>query len=332
MIKKYLLTALIALLSFTAFSQLTTKELAKKYISNFSTMAVREMKRSKVPASITLAQGMLESGYAQSDLAKETRNHFGIKCGKDWTADKYYYDDDAKDECFRKYDSVEDSYADHSEFLSSRDRYAFLFELPTTDYKGWANGLKRAGYATDPNYPTRLIKIIEDNNLTTFDSDTEGVVLRTVAKSKTKSNVPVASAKSRNPGTDEFVVDPFYSHDVKYNNGVKYIVIKEGDSFERISQEFGLKSWEIVKYNDLGSSQTIADLTYIYIAPKKCKANKAHLSHTVKKGDTLYSISNKYGVKLKRLIRFNRMSPNSTLKEGDVINLRSKKSATTIES
>lgn len=325
MIKKYLLLSILIFSSFTLFAQVTTKDLATSYISKYSAMAVREMQRSKVPASITLAQGMLESDYGRSNLAKDTRNHFGIKCGKDWIADKYYYDDDAKDECFRKYDSVEDSYADHSEFLSARERYASLFELPTTDYKGWANGLKKAGYATDVNYPKRLIKIIEDNNLTAFDSDTEGVVLKPGPKLKTVTKT--TTPKNKKAGTDEFVIDPFFNHDIYYNNGVRYIKTTEGDTFERISQEFGLKSWELAKYNDLGSSQTIQDVTYLYISPKKCKANKAHQTYTVKKGDTLYSISNKYGVKLSRLRKFNKLSSNSTIKEGEVINLRSKKKA-----
>ena len=323
MIKKPLLLSVILFFTINTFSQVTTKELATSYISKFSAMAIREMQRSKVPASITLAQGMLESDYGRSTLAKDTRNHFGIKCGKDWTADKYYYDDDAKDECFRKYDSVEESYSDHSEFLASRDRYASLFDLPTTDYKGWAFGLKKAGYATDVNYPTRLIKIIEENNLSVFDSNTDDVAQKTGPTLKTDPKKIII--KSKNPGSDEFVVDPYYNHDVFYNNGVRYINIIDGDTFERISKEFGLRNWELAKYNDLGSSQTIQDVTYLYISPKKGKANKVHQSHTVKKGDTLYSISNKYGVKLSKLMRFNTLSANSTLKEGDVINLRCKK-------
>lgn len=316
MTKRALLTLLYFSITIALFGQATTKELAETYVRNYSSMAVREMQRSKVPASITLAQGMLESDYGRSDLAKESKNHFGIKCGKDWNGDKLYHDDDAKDDCFRKYDSVEDSYSDHSEFLAKRDRYATLFNLPTTDYKGWANGLKKAGYATDPNYAPRLIKIIEDNNLNLFDSDTEGVVLKKSEAAKTSKSKKIQ---------DKFVVDPFFSHEVEYNNGVKYIVVRDGDTFERISNEFGLRSWELAKYNDLNGSQTIDNLPYLYIAAKKGKAHFSHETHKVKKGETLYSISNKYGLKLNKLKYYNHLNTNSAIKEGDVLNLRKRK-------
>lgn len=316
--KKSVISTLILLLATSVFSQVTTKELAVAYIRNYSSMAVREMKRSKVPASITLAQGMLESDYGRSDLAKESLNHFGIKCGKDWTGDKIYHDDDAKNDCFRKYESVEDSYSDHSEFLAGRDRYASLFELATTDYKGWATGLRRAGYATDPNYSNRLIKIIEENNLSHFDSDSEGVVLKPSEKGQKVKTKKI---------TDKFVVDPFFSHEVKYNNGVRYVDVKDGDTFERITREFGLKSWELAKYNELNGSQTIDDLNYLYISPKRNKAHVSHNTHTVRKGDTLFSISNKYGVKLSKLMRYNRLNFGSSIKVGDILNLRKRKLA-----
>ncbi|MBP8849290.1 MAG: glucosaminidase domain-containing protein [Breznakibacter sp.] len=319
--KRYFLCLLIALLNSSLFAQVTTKELADAYIKNYSAAAVREMQRSKVPASITLAQGMLESDYSRSKLAKESKNHFGIKCGKDWIGDKVYHDDDIKDDCFRKYDSVEESYADHSDFLSKRERYASLFELNKTDYKGWAHGLKKAGYATDPNYATRLIKIIEDNNLSRFDSETPSVVLKTNTKEGSKGTKKIGKKSS-----DKYEIDPFFSHNVEYNNGVKYINVKDGDTYARISREFGLKSWELARYNDLPTLETSDDLPdYLYIAPKKGKAHPKHLTHTVKKGDTLVGISNKYGLKLSKLLSYNSLQRSSVIKEGTKLKLRSKK-------
>ena len=142
------------------------------YIEKWAPVAVEEMYRSGVPASITLAQGILESRYGLSELASKGNNHFGIKCHKDWKGRTMAYDDDAKGECFRVYDSAQESFRDHSDFLRYRDRYKFLFEFDTKDYKSWAYGLKKAGYATDPNYPAKLIKYIEDYGLSRYDSMT----------------------------------------------------------------------------------------------------------------------------------------------------------------
>jgi len=139
------------------------------YIAKYKSIAIREMKIYKIPASITLAQGMIESGCGKSKLAINTMNHFGIKCQNDWPGDTYLYDDDEKNECFRKYNSVDESYRDHSLFLTTRSRYAALFTLPLNDYKGWAYGLKKAGYATNPDYANILIRLIETNKLYLFD-------------------------------------------------------------------------------------------------------------------------------------------------------------------
>ncbi len=156
--RRSLLLVLLNLLLCTSWSQTGGKMTRYQYFEKFHEMAVEEMNRSGVPASITLAQGALESADGNSSLAREANNHFGIKCHEDWTGKKVYQDDDSKDECFRKYYSVEDSYRDHSDYLKAKSRYAFLFELELTDYKGWARGLKKAGYATSPTYADRLIK------------------------------------------------------------------------------------------------------------------------------------------------------------------------------
>jgi flagellum-specific peptidoglycan hydrolase FlgJ len=158
----------------TAFSiwgkaQNVAKTTTEQYIQQYKDVAIAEMKRSRIPASITLAQGILESGNGNSRLATEANNHFGIKCKKEWTGRTLYEDDDAPQECFRAYPTAEDSYRDHSDFLMKSSRYAFLFDLTPTDYKGWAEGLKKAGYATNPNYPQLLINFIEKHNLQQYD-------------------------------------------------------------------------------------------------------------------------------------------------------------------
>jgi len=159
---------LILAFQFPGFSQ--KKITVEEYIDKYQDLAISEMKKHRIPASIKMAQAILESGSGNSELAVKANNHFGIKCHKGWTGKTYHKDDDEKDECFRKYKSPEDSYRDHSHFLTSRDRYKSLFDLEITDYKGWAYGLKQAGYATNPRYPELLIRIIEVNGLTRLDA------------------------------------------------------------------------------------------------------------------------------------------------------------------
>ena len=161
------LVLFLLLFSFQLSAQNMTRD---EYIDKYKDEAIYQMKKYKIPASITLAQGILESGDGNSELAKKSNNHFGIKCHSDWKGERVYHDDDIKDECFRKYNTVRDSYDDHSEFLL-RSRYADLFEYALTDYKSWAKGLKKAGYATNPNYAKLLIKIIEENELYKLDNE-----------------------------------------------------------------------------------------------------------------------------------------------------------------
>lgn len=279
-----------------------------QYIEKYNEWAIMNMKRSGVPASITLAQGLLESGNGNSRLSREANNHFGIKC-HDWTGAKVYHHDDRRNECFRKYNSVYDSYADHARFLSTRSRYAFLFDLDITDYKGWARGLKKAGYATDPNYAKRLIDIIENHELYVFDKEAKG------DRSWRKQ-------RDRRDGEDDYVVDPFVEHEVQYNNGVKYIVVKPGDTFSSISEEFDLRDWELPKYNDLEQGGRATDYKYLYIAPKRNKAHPDHETHQVKDGQTMFEISQIYGVKLSRLYRLNDMPEGREPRPGDRLNLR----------
>jgi len=312
MIRKLVLLSTVFTISFfTLSAQSSRKYTTSDYIDLYKDLAVKEMKRTGIPASITMAQGILESGNGNSTLARKSNNHFGIKCHNDWNGKKVYHDDDRRNECFRKYKTVYESYIDHSDFLTGKQRYASLFDLKTTDYKGWAKGLKKAGYATDPKYAHRLIKIIEENKLYLLDEDK--------AWKRSDSN------DNKSPGgNDRFVISPYNTHVPDYNNGVKYIRVEDGDTFDAIVNEFGMRQWEIYHYNDLPTDADISKYRYLYIQPKKGKANRKHEYHVIKEGEDLHYISQKYGVKLKKLLRFNGLQEDSKIKAGDRLNLRKK--------
>lgn len=295
---------------------LSAKMTPRDYVDKYSDLAVKEMKRSGVPASITLSQGMLESSYGNSTLATKANNHFGIKCHNDWKGKTMHRDDDRPNECFRSYKSVYESFQDHSNFLRERKRYELLFTLKTTDYKGWSKGLKKAGYATDPHYPKRLIKLIEDYELYKYDKDVDSKDILTnddFKKVSVRKNI------------DGFVIDLDNNHEVKYNNGVKYITVREDDSFERISEEFELRPWELYTYNDLSSDASVSDYRYLYIQPKRGRAHKKHESYKLKAGETLHYVSQKYGVKLRKIYKFNNLDKGDKPNVGDRIYLRRKK-------
>ena len=206
-----------------------------EYIKQYAPLAVEQMRRHKIPASITLAQGLLESGAGQSKLARKSNNHFGIKCGGGWRGRTVRHDDDARNECFRAYRNPMDSYEDHSLFLRRGARYAFLFNLKITDYRGWARGLKKAGYATDPSYANRLITIIEDYDLYKYDS--QGIVRNWEKLVKKKP----------------WLARP---HQVFIANGIAYVVARDGDTFQALGKEFGISWKKLVKYNDLQKDYT----------------------------------------------------------------------------
>jgi hypothetical protein len=291
-----------------AYSQITPEQ----YISTFSDLAVKEMKRAGVPASITLAQGMLESGNGNSYLATKGKNHFGIKCHK-WTGDKIYRDDDAKDECFRKYKNVEQSFIDHSNFLKENSRYHFLFDLEITDYKAWAKGLKKAGYATNPNYATSLINLIEKHELYNFD----------LGISKPKEDKPTKRPeRTKAPVKDDFIVNP-YLNAYNYNNNVPYIVVVDTIEIADLARQLDMMRWQLVKYNDLDKNSILYPGDNIYIKPKRNKAEKQYNVHIVEQNETVRDISEKYAVKSKKLLKFNDLTDiDQELKVGSEIKLR----------
>lgn len=287
----------------------TTQE---EYIRAYKDIAIDEMKKYKIPASITLAQGMLESGSGNSNLAVKANNHFGIKC-HGWTGRKFYMDDDEENECFRSYRNPEDSYHDHSLFLTQRSRYEKLFKLNITDYKGWARGLKEAGYATNPRYPELLISLVERFDLTKYDKQALGekVVEKPLKKQK---ELP-------NPSHFEVVDKTNRGRFIFVNNRVKLIIAREGDNIKSLTKELNMYSYQIAKYNDMEKGQEIKAGQVVYLQNKKRKSFEYDY-HIVKKGETLRSISQLYGVKLKRLFKLNKMSETSILSIDKKIKLK----------
>ena len=298
-----------------------------EYISMYKDLAVADMKKFGIPASIKLAQGILESGSGNSELARKANNHFGIKCHKGWRGKSFRMDDDEKNECFRKYRKPEDSYHDHSMFLTTRDRYAGLFKLQVTDYKSWAYGLKAAGYATNPRYPELLIKIIEKNQLHRFDngnSRLEALATDDIGSGNTVEDVNAAEVVDyREVFSDSPVVyKSERGRPVYENNSRKFIFIKSGDNFYSIAGEFQIYAWQLWKYNELDKKQTLKEDDILYLEKKRRRAAKGNKTHVVQPGETMACISQVYGIKLKRLYRMNDLTEGTRPAPGEELRLR----------
>ncbi len=283
--------------------KLTTR---KQYIEKYSEEAINQMVEYKIPASITLAQGILESRNGNSELARYGNNHFGIKCHK-WEGAEIYQDDDLKNECFRKYASALESFIDHSIFLSTRSRYASLFNLKLSDYKGWAKGLKKAGYATNPKYADILIALIENHKLYQYDKSSY-----IAQKIPLKKELSANKLQLSSPNTHSIKIHP---------NNIKYIITKKGDTFYSLASELEMGMWQIYKYNNLEKGDVLKINDIIFLQPKRNKSKKTHF-HVFKKGETIKSISQKYGVKLKRILKINNLNANDNITEGRKIYLK----------
>ncbi|MDL2261955.1 glucosaminidase domain-containing protein [Bacteroidales bacterium OttesenSCG-928-I21] len=318
--KTKLLICLFLFQCFATHSQISHEE----YIAKFSSIAIKEMNRSGVPASITLAQGLLESGSGNSYLATSGNNHFGIKCGSEWSGEKIFSDDDAKNECFRKYNSAEESYKDHSDFLVNSLRYTALFELEITDYKGWAKGLKKAGYATSPIYAEKLIELIERYKLYEYDQikyvPVENNIVAQIVENKTKTK---KVAKSM-PAPDNFHIS-LNNYEIRQNNKTAYIVLKEGANIKKISRKLDIMLWQIRNYNDLDKNSVIKSGDVIYLKHKRNKAEKGFETHQIKRGETMWSISQLYGIKLKKLYDKNNIEYGIEPPAGTTLSLRKKR-------
>ena len=301
--------ALLILITFqlslvTSSAQMKWNQRYQQYIDQYKDIAIEQMLKWKIPASITLAQGLFESGAGQSRLAVEGNNHFGIKCNG-WEGRKIYEDDDARNECFRAYKSAFDSYEDHSKFLVNGRRYASLFQLKQTDYRGWAKGLKAAGYATNPQYASKLIEIIQLYKLYEYD--------------KAKGYDKFISEHSKDHGVNGYPVHP-----IKIYNKNYYIIARPNDTFRSIGEVIGISYRKIAKYNERDKNDRLEAGEMIWLKKKQTKAPKDYKDrlHYVRAGESMYSIAQKYGIRLKSLYKMNHMSPDDDIRVGQGLKLR----------
>ena len=301
--KKFLIP--IALfMSLTAYGQIKWNQAYQQYFNQYKDVAIEQMQRYNIPASITLAQGVFESGAGKSELAVRGNNHFGIKCNG-WSGRKVYHDDDEDNECFRAYDSAFESYEDHSRFLVISPRYRQLFQLNKTDYKGWAKGLKAAGYATNPQYAYKLIEIIQLYKLYQYDD------------AKHYDKFMFERSKDH----------PAMGHDlhvIKAFNKNYYIITRQGDTFKSLAQETGISYSKLAKYNERNKRDALDTGEIIWLKKKQKKAPKDYKGylHYVRQGESMYTIAQKYGIRMKSLYKMNNLTPDYQIQVGDALRLR----------
>ena len=318
--KLYLILLLALPVALTA-QRITPEE----YIQTYKDIAMREMRDHKIPASITLAQGLLESGAGNSALAREAKNHFGIKCHKGWEGDTYIMDDDEKNECFRKYDNAEESFVDHSLFLTTRSRYAALFDLDITDYEGWARGLKAAGYATNPKYAQLLIDRIKLYDLAKYDEIALGERSddNQLPDIEPEDELLELAYSPDNRSAFELVDMTADKRFIYENNGVRFVFAKEGETPERLAKEFGVKYQRFCEYNLLRHPDEMVfhsgDVVYLEkLRNKNWKAKK----HVVGEGETLRDIALRFAVNPEKILKKNGLAKDARVSKGQVLWLR----------
>lgn len=357
-INKSILSTAFLLLSLASSVPMATaqeRQTKQEYIDRYKSLAIAHMEHYGIPASIIMAQGILESDSGNSPLARRSNNHFGIKCKSNWTGERVFHDDDEKGECFRKYSTVEESYIDHSEFLDKQPRYDSLFVYSSTDYRSWARGLKAAGYATAPDYAERLIRIIEDNRLDLLDAedgerrydDYVAGALDIVATEPFDSRLPqitplTGSAASHtgrdtageddcmtahdtgtvNPDTFRVTINSHCGYNVYMANTAHYVVAKNGDTYQSIGRLFDISAATLRRFNDVDKSAEPAEGDIIYIDRKLARWNGSTTLHIVRSGETLASLSQWYGIRLRSLAKMNKVRPTAELVEGQTIRLR----------
>ena len=324
-IKLFSLLALL-LLNFVA-SAAVPRQTREEYIERYKAIAVAHMERYGIPASITMAQGILESDSGNSRLSKESNNHFGIKCKKTWKGDRVYHDDDAKGECFRAYPSVEASYIDHAEFLDSSPRYDSLFAYPATDYRSWARGLKAAGYATAPDYAERLVKIIESYRLHLLDQE-DGAKIYTSRKSAEVNTERWFAGQSTatgeelvNPDAFRVTINSHRGYNIYRTNHTCYVVAKEGDTYASLGTTFHISERMLRKFNDVARQNSLAKGDIVYIERKKTRWEGNAMWHTVRREETLHSLAQSYGIREQSLAKLNSLR-SGEFTHGQVIKLR----------
>lgn len=298
MIQRFL-TVFLILFPLVASNQAMASNPYEEYIEAYGSLAVEHQEEYGIPASITLAQGLLESAAGKSTLASKANNHFGIKCHKEWKGKSVKRDDDAPNECFRAYNTVEESFRDHSLFLR-RSRYMKLYDLDVTDYQGWARGLRECGYATDPNYAARLITIIERYSLYSFDTEAGRSAEETVA----------------------FIRDMLVSsHPVRRSRGLHYVVATPGDTYASIAKEFNIKKRKLMAFNDVSKDREIKPWEEVYLEEKLEEAPEGLTTATIGEGESLHSLAQRFGIKMKVLKELNRRVKDQP---GSVVKLREK--------
>lgn len=295
---------LLFICPYYTIAQIKWNSIYQAYIDQYKDLAIEQMLKYNIPASITLAQGLLESSAGRSELTRSGNNHFGIKC-HGWTGRRTFHDDDEAGECFRAYDNAKQSYEDHSRFLATQSRYARLFTLSRSDYKGWSRGLKQCGYATNPQYASKLIQIIELYNLDSFD------------KATNYDHFMAKHASEDIPGPNGVM------HVIKAYNHNYYVIAKKGDSFKSIGKELGISPRKLARYNERNHKDIILNGDIIYLKKKRKKAERTYknIPHIVKNGESMYSISQKYGIRLKYLYKKNRLSPEYEIHIGDKLSV-----------
>ena len=298
---KIVLGLMALLMPVSVKGQMKWSQQFQQYFDQYKDMAIDQMRRYHIPASITLAQGVLESGAGRSELAVKGNNHFGIKC-HGWTGRKSYHDDDERGECFRAYNNAYESYLDHSTFLSGSQRYSRLFRLKETDYKGWARGLKACGYATSPTYSSRLIEIIELYKLYRYDSD------RHIDKYQLEQLHHQGSVKRQ-----------VYEFNKNY-----YVLAHKGDTFRSIAEDVEVSYRKLAKFNERDKDDVLEDGECVWLKKKRRKAPKEYKGyiHYVKTNESMYSISQRYGIRLKYLYKMNDLAPDHIIRVGEPLRIR----------
>jgi LysM repeat protein len=332
--KKIRQNILFFLLLTSTASRAQNAEVIKNYIDTYKSLAIQEMQRTGVPASITLAQGIHESGAGTGQLAITANNHFGIKCKSTWTGESVKHDDDAKGECFRKYPSAEDSYKDHSDFLKNTQRYTALFTIDPADYAGWANGLKKAGYATNPKYPQVLIKLIEDYQLQDYTMMALGKIPVSSEKMKAIVSQPVVynnsplltdAAKENNKevkpsaGINTIAVYPEGEFRI---NETKVVYVKEGTSYLSVAKQYNIDLSKIFEFNEMQQIEEVTKDQLIYLQRKRKTGNNS--VHIVQAGETLHDIAQFEAIRLESLQELNWLKKDEMPAVGQQLSLQSK--------
>ncbi len=306
MMIRIIISGLFSLLSINVWAQRIS---AEEYIAQYKDIAMAEMKRSGVPASVTLAQGILETESGNSELVKKSNNHFGIKCKTNWVGPTVYHDDDESGECFRAYETAEQSYKDHSDFLRNNQRYASLFKLDVNDYVGWAKGLKKAGYATNPQYPNILIRQVELYNLQQYNLAAQNISTTSEAVLTVKAPIEVIDESE--------TIKPDVITSI---NNVECVYIKKGSSLLATAVKYKVKLNRLLEYNELEKDGLLEKDQYVFLHKKLKTGDKDF--YIVKQGETLYDVAQKNGILLQHLKEYNYIRSDETLKANSKLFLK----------